>query len=42
MISSIYTYYNNLHQADDEYQNLLIELWTLSWKKKRIQPDSFN
>lgn len=38
MVDSIYTYYNNIHQSEDEYQNILIELWKLSWKKNGFNP----
>lgn len=33
MVNSIYTYYDNIHQDEDEYQNHLIELWKISWEK---------
>jgi hypothetical protein len=38
MINCIYTYYDNIHPADDAYQNILIELWKLSWKKNGFNP----
>lgn len=38
MVNSIYTYYDNIHQDDDDYQNILIELWKLSWIKNGFKP----